>query len=345
MGPVTPSRPLLRDAGVLLGLLVVVAVAATDALLGVQIVGLYSAGALVASMVTTAARTAVVGAGAVALALVGGLWEGNAGSREWAVRTVLCAVLCVLAVVAAEFRERREARLRRLEVIAETAQRALLRGLPSSLGPVGLATRYVSANQDALVGGDLYEAVATPFGVRLVVGDVRGKGLPAVQTAATVLGAFRQAAAVEPDLAALARTVDSVVARTVDDEEFVTLVIAELDAERIGLVNLGHHPPLLITPDEVRELAPASAEPPVGLGPEPVADQHTWAHGDRLLVFTDGLVEARDRTGRFFPLDDVAPALRTGAPAEALDGLLERLDAFTGRRLADDLAVVLAEHR
>jgi len=342
---VTSTRPALRDRGLLLGVLVVLAVATTDAVLNVQIVGVYSAGALVASMATTAPRTALVGGLAVSLALLGGFWEGNVGTREWGVRVFLCVLLSSLAVVAAALRQRREARLRRLEVIAETAQRALLRGVPSSLGAVGLATRYASASEDALVGGDLYEAVVTPFGVRLVVGDVRGKGLPAVQTAATVLGAFRQAAATEPDLAALARTVDDVVARTVDDEEFVTLVIVELDADRLGLVNLGHHPPLLITPDEVRELAPADPEPPVGLGPRPVTDRHTWARGDRLLVFTDGLVEARDRSGRTFPLEEHAGALRSGDPGEALDALLARLAAFTGRRLADDLALVLAEHR
>ena len=93
-----------------------------------------------------------------------------------------------------------------MTVIAETAQRAVLRTMPTAIGSVGLAARYVSATAEALVGGDLYEVAATPYGVRVIVGDVRGKGLEAVQTAAAVLGAFRAAAFTEPDLGALSRT-------------------------------------------------------------------------------------------------------------------------------------------
>ena len=61
------------------------------------------------------------------------------------------------------------------------------------------------------MGGDLYEVVQSPDGVRLIVGDVRGKGLDAVQMAATVLAAFRRAAVLEVSLTAMAADLDSVV--------------------------------------------------------------------------------------------------------------------------------------
>ena len=70
----------------------------------------------------------------------------------------------------------------------------LLRPVPRRAGRVALAVRYLSAAEDSVVGGDFYDVAVTPYGVRLVVGDVKGKGLEAVQLAATVLGSFRQAA-------------------------------------------------------------------------------------------------------------------------------------------------------
>ena len=63
-----------------------------------------------------------------------------------------------------------------------------------------------------------------------------------------------------------------------------------------------------------------------------------------MLIYTDGLVEARDRRGAFFPLADHAPALGHGSLDEALDRLLARLSDHAGRRLDDDMALVLVEH-
>jgi serine phosphatase RsbU (regulator of sigma subunit) len=78
--------------------------------------------------------------------------------------------------------------------VADTAQQVLLRPVPRQLGSVRLAVNYLSASSQARVGGDLYDVVHAGGGVRLVVGDAEGKGLPAVQSAAALLGAFRDAA-------------------------------------------------------------------------------------------------------------------------------------------------------
>ena len=96
-----------------------------------------------------------------------------------------------MALVLARIRVRREQELQQMTAIAEAAQHALLRVMPSSIGSLGFAARYVSATEQALVGGDLYEVAESTEGVRVIVGDVRGKGLEAVQMAATVLAAFR----------------------------------------------------------------------------------------------------------------------------------------------------------
>ena len=153
-----------------------------------------------------------------------------------------------LAVILAHLRIRREQDLQHMTTIAETAQRAVLRVIPSSVGSLRFATRYVSATKEALVGGDLYEVVQIPDGVRVIVGDVRGKGLAAVQMAATVLAAFRRAAVLEVSLTAIAADLDNVVTAVAGDEDFVTAVLAEFhDDHSVTLVNCGHHPPLLLT--------------------------------------------------------------------------------------------------
>ena len=118
---------------------------------------------------------------------------------------LVSAVLGSLAVALAAIRERRERALRTMTVVAEAAQRAVLRALPSHLSDYGFAARYLSATDAAVVGGDLYEVVDSPFGVRCIVGDVRGRGLEAVQLSATVVAAFRWAAVTEASLETLAR--------------------------------------------------------------------------------------------------------------------------------------------
>jgi phosphoserine phosphatase RsbU/P len=82
---------------------------------------------------------------------------------------------------------------------------------------------------------------------------------------------------------------------------------------------------------------------PLGLRPDLHLSTFSVRTGDRLLFFTDGLLEARDRAGEFFRLDDQAEALRLPSLQAAVDGLLDRLRAHTRHRLDDDVAVLLVE--
>jgi serine phosphatase RsbU (regulator of sigma subunit) len=309
----------------------------------VQLIAVFAGAAIVASMLTTARRTAIVAGAALGSGLLAGIWHNNAGTVDWLVRCLLCALLGLVGVQSAALRERREGRLQRMTVIAETAQRAVLRAMPTAIGSVGLAARYVSATAEALVGGDLYEVAATPFGVRVIVGDVRGKGLEAVQTAAAVLGAFRAAAFTEPDVASLSRTIDETLGRMLADEEFVTAIVGEFDGEKVTMANCGHHPPLIVTEREVCMVDTGEPTVPLGLGAQPELAEHAWPVGARMLFYTDGLVEARDQHGEFFPLADYAAELGEGSVEEALDRLVARLLDFGGQRMTDDLALVLAE--
>lgn len=97
--------------------------------------------------------------------------------------------------------------------IAEAAQRAVLPKPAERIAGLHVCARYEAAQADAFIGGDLYAVQDTPYGVRLAVGDVRGKGLGAVEAVAVVLGAFREAADTEPTLEGLAQRLERALAR------------------------------------------------------------------------------------------------------------------------------------
>src|SRR5258708_512892 len=99
-------------------------------------------------------------------------------------------------------RRHRDRDLAQARLVAEAAQKVLLPPVPRQAGPVRVAARYLSACSGARVGGDLYEVATTADGVRLIVGDAEGKGLPALQSAAAVLRVFRATAYEEGCLAA-----------------------------------------------------------------------------------------------------------------------------------------------
>jgi phosphoserine phosphatase RsbU/P len=339
----------LRDGDMLLPLGVLGVVAGVDAMLPPTTVVTASLGvaAVVASALTTVRRTAMVAVAASLLAALSAVWNHNIGTVGWWIRLAMTVALGGLAVILATLRARREQALQHMTDIAEVAQHAVLRPIPGSIGSLTFAARYVSATEGALVGGDLYEVAETPDGVRLIMGDVRGKGLDAVQMAATVLAAFRRAAIKEPSVTAIATDLDNVVSAVAGDEDFVTAVVVEFHHDSaVSVVNCGHHPPLLLTnPDTGRMLDTGEPQLPLGLNPRPRSVTRHVPEGARVLFYTDGLIETRNRQGDFFPLVDNAATLRTGSLDDALDGLLAELEKHAADQRDDDMALVLAERR
>jgi serine phosphatase RsbU (regulator of sigma subunit) len=236
-----------------------------------------------------------------------------------------------------------------MTLIADTAQRAVLRAMPTAVRDVGFAARYVSAAEEARIGGDLYEVVSTAYGTRAIVGDVKGKGLEAVQLAATVLGAFRRAAGSVPDLTGVARELDLVVTSVAGLEDFVTAVLVEFGPDgSLAVVNIAHMPPILIHPARgapPQVLDTGDPVPPLGMHPQPTLTRTTWGPGTRLLLYTDGTSESRDSQGRFFEVTAHAGLLTQGTLEQALDRLVSALTHHVGHRLTDDVALVLAERR
>jgi len=142
------------------------------------------------------------------------------GLNAWTAINIGGIVVCSgIAAVSGTTRARQAERLAELSRLASVAQTAVLRPLGPQVGPLAVAGRYISASAAADIGGDLYEALDTPYGVRMIIGDVRGKGLDAVRLASIVLGSYRHVAYERADLRAIVADLDRAVARSVGDED------------------------------------------------------------------------------------------------------------------------------
>ncbi|MGY0071579.1 PP2C family protein-serine/threonine phosphatase [Streptomyces sp. QTS137] len=306
---------------------------------------LFAAGPALAA--ATCGWRGVVGVGLLAtlLSVVLGVRDGVTGGNLVAVLAVLASVTLASSLAGA-VRARRERVLAAVRSVAETAQHALLRPPPATVGPFQVAVHYSAAAAEARIGGDLYALIPTPYGVRLIVGDVRGKGLPAVGTAALVLGVFREAACDEPDLLDVVGRIERSLARNLGNDDFVTAVVAGYpEPGRLELVNCGHAPPLLVRGAGVTTVESAQPAPPLGLralaGEPPGLQVLSFGDGDQLLLYTDGVTEARDADRAFYPLAEGFARHLYDDPARTVAALHEELLTHVGGRLHDDAALLL----
>ncbi|MFD3696583.1 PP2C family protein-serine/threonine phosphatase [Streptomyces sp. NPDC058646] len=316
----------------------------------------FSAAPLIAAPLSTLRATALTGllaSLAVVLlhALNGTTWEVEALTELVTVMTVSGLALLINRVV-----RRSGERLASARGIAEAAQRAVLPTPAERIAGLHVSAWYEAAQADAFIGGDLYAVQDTPYGVRLAVGDVRGKGLGAVEAVAVVLGAFREAAETEPTLECVARRLERALARegvrrdSLDAVEgFITCVLGEIPSGTgvgvLRLLNRGHPEPLLLHGDgRLAVLAPGEPALPLGMGELGVwpdrAEEWGFPAGATLLLYTDGLTEARDRAGVFYqPADRLRGRVFPG-PQELLSALSSDVRRHTGGGATDDMALL-----
>jgi serine phosphatase RsbU (regulator of sigma subunit) len=269
-------------------------------------------------------------------------------------RGTICSLIAAAGVTAAGLlaswiRGRREQELAEVRLVAESAQRVVLRPVPRRVGPVGLAVRYLSAASGARIGGDLYEVAASPDCLRLLVGDAEGKGLPGVQMAAAALGAFREAAFEEGCLAGIVRRMEASLSRQFSEEQFVTAILAEIrpGTGKMEIISCGHPAPLLLGGSRPQLAAgPETGSLPLGLGGLAGVPRAPliipFAPGDGVLFYTDGVTEARNRAGEFFPLADSASLAGPDDPAALVSRLADEVIRYVGHAPDDDLALLLA---
>ncbi|MFB6671932.1 PP2C family protein-serine/threonine phosphatase [Streptomyces sp. NPDC056390] len=259
----------------------------------------------------------------------------------------------VAAAYGSHVRLQRERTLFQVRLVADVAQQVVLSPMPRRFGNVEIESLYLAAAAEARIGGDFYEVVDTPYGVRLLIGDVRGKGLPAVGAAAAIVNAFREAAYAETDMVNVARRLDASCTRynaafppDGTMERFATALLAEIPHEgrRIDILNCGHPPPLLLNRKNLRVLESAIPSPLLNLA-ELIGDHYTidtfdFAPGDLLLLYTDGIAEARARDGEFFPLAAWMCRQPLTPPRELLTALHRDLLRHCKGRLDDDIAAL-----
>ncbi|MGY0059653.1 PP2C family protein-serine/threonine phosphatase [Streptomyces sp. LZ34] len=279
------------------------------------------------------------------------------GVRDWVQSATEIATVVTVALLALLFNRvvrRGSKKLASARGIAEAAQRAVLPEPPARLAGLDVAARYVAAEQDAAIGGDLYAVQDTPHGVRMIIGDVRGKGLGSVEVVAIVIGAFREAAEQEATLEGLALRLERALrrerARRADVDEqaegFLTAVLAEIPRgdSLLRLINRGHPSPLLLDGDgSVHRADPEMPALPLGMGdlgawPDRV-EEVSFAEGVTLLLFTDGVSEARDAQGTFYDPAARLRGRRFAGPAELLDALVADVERHTGGGTAALLAL------
>ncbi|GEA87755.1 PP2C family protein-serine/threonine phosphatase [Cellulomonas cellasea] len=286
--------------------------------------------------------TAVVAVGLVALTSgwLFGLHAHDGQVAAQQVRLAVIAVMTLLAAVAAAERVRRETTLDRLTLVTLAVSEAVIRPLPDNLRGVAIAARYTGVEAQAHVGGDVYEVLSTAYGVRAVLGDVRGKGLSAVRLANYVLGAFREAARREESLVDVVRAMEALVRAEGGDEDFVTAVVVEVAHDGVvTAICCGHPVPVLLTADGPR---PADVVPdlPLGLGAGAVGAGRLADGPAGVLLFSDGLTEARDRGGRFLDVDEVLRRHAGVSGADLVDALQRTVTAHTDGELRDDVTLL-----
>ena len=229
---------------------------------------------------------------------------------------------------------------------ATQIQKSFLPACGPSVPQLRFFDYYAAARQ---IGGDYYDYIPLP-GDRLAValGDVSGKGVAAALLMARLSAAARFSLAAEPDAPTAMRRLNAVLMQGGRDDRFVTFVavIFDLKTYQATLVNAGHMPPLLRRPGRpgVEEVGDAVVGLPLGVRDRPY-EQMTFAlePGDLLLLYTDGVTEARNPGGDFYGLDRLRAAAAGGPKdVEALGkAVLSDVRRFAaGRPPNDDLTMV-----
>ncbi|HWM38741.1 MAG TPA: PP2C family protein-serine/threonine phosphatase [Streptomyces sp.] len=309
----------------------------------------------------------VAGLAVVAQAVIAVLRDRDelfSANHQAQILALLLVGACLVAFCV--LRERRSAELRQVRYVSETAQRLILRPLPKKVGPLRVASAYLGAEAEAQIGGDLYAVARTTSSTRLLIGDVRGKGMPPVNDAALLMDAFHLAGHRHAPLPELADHLNASVtwnlagpsdpaepgaagAPGAAGETFITAVLLDIpDGDGpVAMVTCGHPPPIVVTGGRVTTVDAPRPAPPLGLGELAPSryrvDTFTLGAGDVLLLYTDGTTEARDSSGAFYPLAERLRKWTDCDPDVLLHQIGRDLQAHVGGRLGDDAALIAVE--
>ncbi|GAA3651047.1 PP2C family serine/threonine-protein phosphatase [Nonomuraea antimicrobica] len=263
-------------------------------------------------------------------------------------------VFGVLSVIGCRYRVSREDEVYRLRSAATALQELIVRPLPLRTAQVTMDGLYHPVEEEAAVGGDIYDVAVSRRGTRVIIADVQGKGLSAIGTALALLGSFREAAYREETLTGVVAALENSVVRhnffatrRGEVERLVTALVLDFGPETnesVEVVNCGHIPPYILHDGDAYQVN--LGEPAVPLGLAALAKsprrrvRFTFPYGATLLLCTDGVTEARDPGGHFYPLEERLHAWAEAPPGNLASTLGEDLRVFTRSMPRDDIAIL-----
>ena len=236
----------------------------------------------------------------------------------------------------------------REHLVAETLQEALIPESPDREG-LEFGIVYRSASAYTRLGGDFYDFIELDGGVTAIaVGDVSGKGLEAA-TATAMLKYSLRAYVGDGDInpGEIMTRLNHAIARHIPMEKFITLGLAIIDPAKgtIAYSSAGHPPPVICLNGEARQLGVTQGVP-LGVLPDYrfVTTAKKVTRGSSMLIYTDGLLEARPPQGEPFGEKRIAGTLQPlcGFPVQnAVDRLSGAATEYAGGKLKDDMALIL----
>lgn len=248
-------------------------------------------------------------------------------------------------------KERAEASEARAHALARTLQQTLIPPLPPTIPHLDIGTQYRPAGDGTEVGGDFYDLFQVGDGEWVVtLGDVCGKGVEAAVVTALVRHTIRALAVSTDRPHEILRQLDEVLHRS-EYDRFCTVVLVRLvrgpDGWTATIGTGGHPPPVLLRRGLRAELVEVRGSL-VGVLPAPhfTDAEIALAPGDGLLLYTDGVTEARGDDDFFGESRLLEATTRHGGPAgprgaaSFVDGLVDEVVGFQSGCPRDDIAVV-----
>jgi serine phosphatase RsbU (regulator of sigma subunit) len=261
----------------------------------------------------------------------------------------LLEAMARLCATALENAERYHERARVASALEETLLPPLLPVIPG----VDLGVRYRAAVTESMVGGDFYDVFRNADGWAALVGDVCGTGPEAAAVTGIARYTVRALAETATSPAETLVALNAALAQQRTERRFLTAVHLHLDepapddgAVRVKLARAGHPPPVLVRADGTTTLLEEPRGMLLGVFDDVVVDEGEveLAPGDALVLYTDGVVEARGPDKEQYGYPRLQQLLSTCAGRTA-DGIARRVELavsdFVGGGVDDDLAILV----